>query len=69
MPSNNVPITRRSLGAASLMTALLGRAPFAQPAGALRTAATSGPRPPAGLDMQLTVNGQTHKLTLDAPRF
>ncbi len=64
MDSSSNQLTRRLLGTASVMMALFARDLFAQAAGETQTA--SAVPPSAGdLNMRLTVNGQTHDLTLD----
>jgi len=58
-------ITRRLLGAASLMSALLGRDLMAQPARNIQTAAAALPPTSGDIDVRLQVNGQDQALKLD----
>src|SRR5881398_2407366 len=65
MKRNKDGITRRVLGAASLMAALAGRKAVSQSANSEQTAMATQTAPPGDISMRLTVNGQTHELSLD----
>src|SRR3954471_20484889 len=53
-------LTRRLLGTTALATAVVAKHGHAQP----QVAAAQSPQP-GNIDMQLDINGQTHKLSLD----
>jgi xanthine dehydrogenase YagT iron-sulfur-binding subunit len=65
MKRNKDGITRRVLGAVSLMGALAGRKAVSQSANSEQTAMATQTAPPGDISMRLTVNGQTHELSLD----